>query len=107
MTAQLSEYATSGAAMMAGDENGGGGGGSSSNDSGGCVVVGADADGSAERVVLISFKMEDEECVADVDAGLQEDGVDLEQLVVQTQSPPPSFSDEGDQGTSLEFFSYS
>lgn len=109
MTAQLSEYAT----MMAGDENGGDGG-SSSNDSGGCVAVGADTDGptvATERVVLISFKMEDEDCAADVDVdagssvGLQDD-VGLEQLVVQTQSPPSSFSD-GDQGkTRISRFSF-
>lgn len=113
MTAQLSEYGT---AMMAGDENGSDGGGSrssnDSNDSGDCVVVGADGDGSvvaAERVVLISFKMDDDVCAVDVDAGSSaglQDDVGLEQLVVQTQSPPPpsSFSEDDVRGTMFFVF---
>jgi hypothetical protein len=97
MTAQLSEYAT----MMAGDKNGGDGG-SSSNDSGGFVTVGADGDGTAvagERVVLFAFKMEDEDCAADVDddSSLEMQDVGLQPLVLPTQSPPSPFSD-GDQG---------
>lgn len=96
MTAQLSEYTTSG--TMAGDENGGG-----NSDSGGggdeSVAV-IEAATAATNVVMIAFKMEDgdedgDHTVVNVAAAgpsviQQPNDVELEQIV---QKPPPSFSD--------------
>jgi len=98
MTAQLSEYATSG--PMAGDENGGG---SSSNDSGGVVVVGGcsgDESAAERRVVMIAFKMENN-CDEETAAGPSRDDSNsephamIELELEQQQQSPPSFSSDG------------
>lgn len=97
MTAQLSEYATSG--PMAGDENGGG---SSSNDSGGVVVVGGcsgDESAAERRVVMIAFKMEND-CDEETAAGPSRDDSNSEshamvELELEQQQSPPSFSSDG------------
>jgi len=97
MTAQLSEHSTS--HPMAGDENGAG----NSNDSGGGT------DGSSavsERVVMISFKMEDDDedmSAAGTSAGLQDDIGLVEQL---SQTPPSPFSDVNSGKTHLLFVPY-
>ncbi|KAL4122209.1 hypothetical protein QTP88_014582 [Uroleucon formosanum] len=95
MTAQLSEYSTSG--PMAGDENGGG---SSSNDSGGVVVGGCSGDESVaeRRVVMIAFKMEND-CDEETAAGPSRDDSNSEPHAMveleQQQQSPPSFSLDG------------
>jgi len=100
MTAQLSEYATSG--PMAGDENGGG---SSSNDSGG-----GDESTAERRVVMIAFKMEND-CDGETAAGPSRDDSNSEphaMMLQQQQSPPPSFSSDGNTAgkTAYIFLSY-
>lgn len=107
MTAQLSEYATSGPSMAGDDGNGGG---SSSNDGsssggGGNVVVVDDESAAAvltvaaasasatnvtaERVVLISFKIEDNGVGVNdedtMDVG-QQDDTGLGQIIVRSSS---------------------
>lgn len=97
MTAQLSEYATSG--PMAGDENGGG---SSSNDSGGgggvVGVCSGDESAVERRVVMIAFKMEDD-CDDETAAGPSRDDSNSEPHAMielrQQQQSPPSFSSDG------------
>lgn len=102
MTAQLSEYTTS--ETMADDENGGG-----SSDSGGggdeSVAVIEAASATAERVVMIAFKMENDEdddhtlvnVAAAGPSAIQQRDIKLEQMV-QKQTPPSSFLDGNTAG---------
>lgn len=101
MTAQISEYGTSG--PMAGDENSGG---NSNNNDGGSdesfAVVEAAAVAAAERVVMIALKMEgdDEDPAAGTSSERQLDDPERNDMV-QSQSPLP----DGHIGKTYDLFS--